>query len=154
MTDVLESRSSTNRRSIVPLLVTLVVGVAIGLAVRSLEDLGRIFAPKGVRAIVVGPRPGDLTIPKLKLSRKESHVVFWVAKTSTDKLSIEFKDEIFANMKQLANGRYQVQCQNNRWCYSDEIRKEAQYDVEYKYWQVLIDSVGRHEADGHIIIKP
>jgi hypothetical protein len=141
-------------RSAVGAIVLLAVGVVVGLVIRSFEGVDWLFAPKGVRAIVVGPTPGDLTAPKLKLSKKEAHVVFWVAKAPTDKLSIQFRDQIFANMTHLANGRYQVQCPAGRWCYSDEILPTASYDVDYKYWQILTDASGPHEADGHIIIKP
>jgi hypothetical protein len=141
-------------RTAVGVIALLVVGVAVGLVIRSFEGVDWLFVPKGVRAIVVGPAPGDLTAPKLKLSKKDAHVVFWVAKTPTDKLSIQFRDRIFKNMTQLANGRYQVQCPGGRWCYSDEILPSASYDVDYKYWQLLTDASGAHEADGHIIIKP
>lgn len=140
----------------VHVLLALFAGVLIGLIVHASGIFEDIFTPKGIRAIVVGPKPDQLNYPKLSMSKGAADIAVWVAKTKTDKVRIEFKDEIFKDMTPLANGRYLVLPGTTRVCVSGEIKPGVSYNEEgYKYWQILVDKDGSpHEADGHIIIKP
>lgn len=131
-------------------IVLLIVGLVLGYLAGARGILDGLFPPRGVRAIVVGPDPAELNIPRLKVSKMKADVVFWVARDPNDKLSIEFEKQPFADMEPLANGRYRVDCPNSRWCFSREIT--GAYE-DYKYWQVLTGPDGPpREADGRIII--
>ena len=131
-------------------IVLLLVGFLLGWLANAAGLLPGLFPPRGVRAIVVGPDPAHVSIPKLKVSKKNADVVFWVARNSDDKLFIEFEKQPFADMERQPNGRYRVECPNRRWCFSREIT--GAYE-DYKYWQVLIGPDGRRrEADARIII--
>jgi hypothetical protein len=131
-------------------VVLLIVGLVLGYLAGARGLLDGLFPPKGVRAIVVGPDPSQLNIPKLKLSKERADVAFWVARNPDDKLFIEFEKQPFADMERQPNGRYLVDCPNRRWCFSREIT--GPYE-DYKYWQVLIGPDGRRrEADGRMII--
>jgi len=132
-------------------LVLLIVGLILGYLAGARGILAGLFPPKGVRAIVVGPDPAKLNIPKLKVSKENADVVFWVARDKNDRLQIEFEKQPFADMEPQSNGRFLVDCPGSRWCFSREIT--GPYD-DYKYWQVLIGPDGkRREADGRIIIN-
>ena len=131
-------------------ILILVVGLVLGYLAGARGILDGLFPPKGVRAIVVGPDPAELNIPKLRLSKSRADVVFWTASEKADTLLIEFEGQPFADMVKQPNGRYLVECPNRRWCYSREITGEY---GDYKYWQVLIGPDGRRrEADGRMII--
>lgn len=133
-------------------VIGLVVGIVIGILIRT------TFVPRiGAGPIIfVGPRAGDLSLPRAKISKGHHEVVAWIgtAKDSTGKfkdLRIEFQDPIFDNMTHQSNGRWLVDCQGHQ-CFSGPIAASTDYK-DYKYWQILIDSGGnREEADGIIII--
>jgi hypothetical protein len=137
---------------VLPVILSLVVGFAVGWLIRSQVGLPPA-AKKGTSAIVVGPKAKDLTIPELHLSRSNQDVAFWVSKDKAKKLYIEFTEELFENMQRQPNNRFRVDCKG-RHCYSDEIKEGAAYK-NYKYWQILDDGSGHpDEADGMIIIDP
>lgn len=138
-------------------LISVIVGALLVLALQGSGILDSIFTPKGIRAVLVGPGPEQLNYPKLKISKGGGEVVVWVAKTKTDKVRIEFQNEIFEGMTQLPNGRWRPKdCGGARVCYSGEIKDGTEYSRDgYKYWQILIDSSNvEHSADGRIIIDP
>jgi hypothetical protein len=144
-----EEIMATGSNRITTLIVALLAGLVLGYIARAEGIFDWLFTPTGVRAIVVGPEPSDLTTPKLKISKEKAQVVFWVARDPEKKLRIEFEKEPFADMTKQDNGRYLVQCEA-RWCFSREIK--GPYE-DYKYWQILIGPDGTpHEADGRIII--
>ena len=133
-------------------LLALVVGFVIG------DRIGpRLafwpFTPKGVHAIVVGPRAQDLSLPLVEISKKDEDVLFWVSKSKGRVLYIEFEEELFEGMKPV-NGRFRVECKG-RICQSGEIKPGAPENKEHKYWQILEnpDGSSRDKVDGRIIIN-
>ena len=60
---------------------------------------------KGISAIVVGPGACKLNYPKVQISKADGEVAIWVAKKKTDKLRIEFDDEVFKEMDKI-NGKW------------------------------------------------
>lgn len=136
------------------LVAVFVVAGVIGFAVRATDILDDIFPPKGTYAIVVGPNPDQLNHSKVKLSKTDADIVMWVAKTKTDKIRIEFDQEVFDDMDKLSNGHFAIRPSGtSRVCVSGEIKSGADYK-EYKYTQVLIDQHGQeHPFDGRIIIN-
>ena len=85
-------------------------------------------------------------------------MAIWVAKKKTDKLRIEFDQELFVGMKQQANGRWAPKdCDGtSRVCYSGDIKDSTEPGTtEHKYWQILIDEKNNEDpCDGHMIINP
>ena len=113
---------------------------------------------KGITAVVVGPNPDQLNYPDLEISKRDDEVTLWVAKKKTDRLRIEFEDEIFEGMTPQKNRRWvPAGGGTSRVCYSGEIKETITADPTklYKYWQILIDkNNNEREADGRIIINP
>lgn len=135
---------------VLTVILSIVIALAAGWFIGS-RARPQPSADKGIKAIVVGPKAKDLTIPRLNMSRGDHDVAFWVSKDKAKKLYIEFTEEVFENMQRQSNGRYRVQC-NGRHCYSDEIKEGTPY-TEYKYWQILdTGTPPPDEADGIIII--
>jgi hypothetical protein len=130
------------------LLLSILAAAVIGFLAHASGALDSIFTPKGIRAIVVGPRPDQLNYKDLKISKGDGDVIFWVAKTKTDKLRIEFDEEIFDDMTQ-SGAKWVVDCKN-RSCYSHDVKADFVYK---EGTQILIDAAGEHPYDGHIIIE-
>jgi len=140
-------------------LAFLAIGCAIGCTKKEAAVSPELHPiPKGIFAIVVGPQPDQLNYPKVQISKGDGEVAFWVARKKTDKLRIEFDDEVFEGMTKLGNGKFAPKdCGESRACYSGNIREATlpKPDPGYKYGQILIDE-NRQErsADGMIIINP
>ena len=138
-------------------LALLIVGCAVGCGRKNAgepTDADHTYK-KGIRAIVVGPKPDQLNYPNVQIAKSDDEVAFWIAKKKTDNLRIEFDAEIFEGMTQV-NGKWVPKdCGTSRICYSGNIKDSVvPSDHEYKYGQVLIDKDGEHSADGHMIINP
>ena len=140
-------------------LALLAIGCAVGCARKQAGGPPEDQAiKKGITAIVVGPKACDLNYPKVQISKVDGEVAFWVAKRKTDKLRIEFTEELFVDMDHLANGRWAPKgCDGKtRACYSGDIKDStAPGSTEHKYWQILIDEKNNEDpCDGHMIINP
>jgi hypothetical protein len=141
-------------------LAFLAIGCAIGCTKKEAAVSPELHPiPKGIFAIIVGPKPDDLSHKKVQISKLDAEVVFWVAKKKTDTLRIEFEEELFEGMtEQQSNGRWVPKdCGMSRACYSGDIKDTTipSPTVEHVYWQVLTDRNSQeHPADGMIIINP
>ena len=137
----------------------LVVLLAAALGCASTKTDGGHFkvVKKGTSVVVVGPKPENISIDELHLSKGNEEVAFWVTDKKNKLLSIEFEKEVFENMTPLANGRYQVTCKG-RQCFSDEIKIPYNAGGEiynrYTYYQVLVEGGQTNRSDGIIIIDP
>lgn len=143
---------------VLPVILSLVVGFAAGWFFRPTPPPPPPAIPKGTSVILVGPKASDLTIPKIKISKTDEDVLFWIAKKKDQQLWIELDDDIFEGKStQGKYARYRVQCDGRR-CFSGEIKPDTPADPnkEHKYWQILLDSAGTEldHADGMIIIDP
>jgi hypothetical protein len=139
-------------------ILVVVVAAALGGASTRTDGGHLKVIKKGTNAVVVGPKAKDISIDELRLSKGNQEVAFWSSDKKSKLLSIEFEKEVFENMTQLGNGRYQVNCKG-RFCLSDDIKiaYNAGGDVynTYKYWQVLVENGGTPDvSDGIIIIDP
>jgi hypothetical protein len=141
-----------------PFLLSLSVGVVIAFLVHASGPPPPPPVAKGILAIVVGPKACQLNYPKVQISKVDGEVAIWVARRKTDKLRIEFENEVFEGMMRQANGRWvPAGCGTSRVCYSGNIKDTTTPSptVEYKYWQILIDTAGKEDpCDGHMIINP
>jgi len=142
---------ATTSSRVLSLFIAVLVGAAAACA-----PVHPPFDAAGTNALLVGPRPQDLTIQRLYLWQDATHddVAVWVSLDPKEKLHIDFKDEIFQEMKRQDNGPFQVQCVGSR-CDSGKLKKGVEHNKEYKYTQTLEDPSGeKHSFDGMIIIKP
>jgi len=140
---------------IVPALLALLVGLAIGWVVH------RPARPAaGHHLIAVGPE-GNLTEPEARISKPKKHRIHWFSPEGLP-LSIAFpesrfpegakKQPPFAGMTQ-QDTDWVVGCTDGR-CFSGEINPDLVIpegkELRYKYDQI----VGDKRVDGMIIIEP
>jgi len=141
-----------------PGIALLAIGCAVGCAKKEAGGSPEILAiKKGIVANVVGPKACDLKYPKVQISKADGEVGIWAAKKKTDKVRIEYEQEIFDGMTQSGSRWVPKDCGTSRICYSGNIKSTVTPSptVEYKYWQILIHEDGTEDpCDGHMIINP
>ena len=138
-------------------LALLVIGCAIGCAKKEAGGSPEIVAvKKGIVANVVGPKACDLKYPKVQISKADGEVAIWVAKKKTDKVRIEFDEELFVGMQQQSNGKWVPKdCGTSRVCYSGEIKADRPARRNTSTGRFSSTQANNEDpCDGHMIINP
>jgi hypothetical protein len=138
---------------IVPALLFLVVGVAIGWFAHSRAGGEKpVTTPKGPQVAIIGHKASENSVPLVHLSKTDGDVLFFLSRAKERQLLIETDTDAFENTSPGKHAKYRLSCQGRR-CYSDEIKASVPEGTSIKYWQVLVDPAGNEDAqDGMIII--